>query len=80
MQQPPDHACTGGRVHPLPALGCAGRPAVDQQLQLSLRLTPSAAPTATQGALEHKIKGPLRGGGCLEREDEEGETRWDLML
>lgn len=38
---------------------------------------PPAAPASTQGALGHKIKGPPRGGGCLEREDEGGDTRWD---
>lgn len=63
VQQPPNHACTGGGLHPLPALGCAGRPAVDQQLQLSLRLTTHAAPTPSQGTLGCKVKGPLGGRG-----------------
>lgn len=44
VQQPPDHACTGGDLHPLPALGRAGRPSLDHQLRLPLRLTHTAAP------------------------------------
>ncbi|KAI3359525.1 hypothetical protein L3Q82_013927 [Scortum barcoo] len=55
------HACTGGGLHPLPALGRPGRPAVDQQLQLSLRLTPPAAPHLFYKE-RWEFKGPLVGG------------------